>query len=135
MSVKRYFAGHDVYGDIEMKECAHGDYASYEDYAALQQKLDAVESKLAELHKQEPVLFRDSHGCFVSKGKGEQLIKSCEFVTPYYIRPAPAINLAELVPEEKPDLPDNHSDTEWRGICDGWNACRAAMLRKIEEAK
>lgn len=41
MSVKRYFAGHDVYGDIEMKECAHGDYASYEDYAALQEKLDA----------------------------------------------------------------------------------------------
>lgn len=47
--------------------------------------------------------------------------------------PAPAINLAELVPDEKPDLPDNHSDTEWRGMCDGWNSCRAAMLRNIEE--
>ena len=57
----------------------------------------AAEAKLAELETQEPVLFRDSHGCFVSKGKGEQLIKSCEFVNPYYIRPAPAINLAELV--------------------------------------
>lgn len=43
--------------------------------------------------------------------------------------------LAELVPDEKPDLPDNHSDTEWRGMCDGWNACRAAILRNIEGAK
>lgn len=136
MSVKRYFAGHDVYGDIEMKECAHGDYASYEDYAALQQKLDAVESKLAELHKQEPVLFRDSHGCFVSKGKGEQLIKSGEFVTPYYIRPAPAINLAELVPDEN-EIERIYSIycTQTVGSKNALRHIRNELLRKIEEVK
>ena len=56
----------------------------------------AAEAQLAELAKQEPVLFRDSQGCFVSKGKGERLIESGEYVTPYYLRPAPAAGLDEL---------------------------------------
>lgn len=50
-------------------------------------------------------------------------------------RPAPAADLAELVPEEKPKPePGTHVSafTHWH---DGFNACRAAILRKIEEAK
>ncbi len=43
--------------------------------------------------------------------------------------------LAELVPDAKPDLSDNHNDIEWRGMCDGWNACRYVMLNKIEALK
>lgn len=103
---------------------------------AAQQKLDAVESKLAELHKQDPVLFRDSHGCFVSKGKGEQLIKSCEFVTPYYIRPAPAINLAELVPDEN-EIERIYSIycTQTVGSKNALRHIRNELLRKIEEVK
>lgn len=47
----------------------------------------------------------------------------------------PAADLAELVPEEMPrqyqnGWPLGHSDE-----ATGWNACRAEMLRKIEEAK
>lgn len=91
------------------------------------ERLERAEAKLAELEKQEPVLFRDSHGCFVSKGKGEQLIKSCEFVTPYYIRPAPAVNLADLVPDVE----------KWRSpeAVRAQMAYRTLLLRKIEEAK
>ena len=126
-----------------------GEIVSYKDYAALekerdaecenwqkqcadlQKKLDAAEAKLAELHKQEPVLFRDSQGCFVSKGKGEQLIKSGEFVTPYYLRPAPAINLAELVPDEI----YIHSEMDFlrKEKAKSHNKFRAEMVRKIEE--
>lgn len=47
----------------------------------------------------------------------------------------PAINLAELVPDEMPNGASGSptdSVTHW---CDGYNSCRAAILRKIEEAK
>ena len=127
-------AGKCVPGDMKVNE----ELPAYlvRKFAALQQKLDAVESKLAELHKQEPVLFRDSHGCFVSKGKGEQLIKSGEFVTPYYIRPAPAINLAELVPDEN-EIERIYSIycTQTVGSKNALRHIRNELLRKIEEVK
>ncbi|WP_333609719.1 hypothetical protein [Pantoea piersonii] len=45
-----------------------------------------------------PVLYRDSQGCFVTKLKGEKLIKAGELVKPLYTAPpAPALRL----PEEK----------------------------------
>lgn len=40
--VKRYDAGCEYAGEDEMVEREDGDYVSYSDYAALQQKLDAV---------------------------------------------------------------------------------------------
>lgn len=49
-------------------------------------------------------------------------------------RPASAADLTELVPDEKPADSSDGNDTEaW--FDEGWNACRAAILRKIEEAK
>ena len=45
---------------------------------------------------------------------------------PLYLRPAPAISLAELVPPEA-----DGSNLPLAAY--GWNACRADMLRKIEE--
>ena len=180
MSVKRYFAGHDVYGDIEMKECAHGDYISYEDYTALQQKLDAAEMALntvraqrdleitrndehetekAKLHAeiyrlQEEVRGPDGFDTWkdaaialkvATKNSGndiDYLTAMSAFhskdwhkmdpITAYMkgwnARPAPAINLAELVPPEA-------DGSNLPFAAEGWNACRFAILRKIEEAK
>jgi hypothetical protein len=59
-------------------------------------------------------------------------------VVPLYERPAPAADLAELVPE-KASMADYYEnvrsgeiDPEKAGIA-MWDACRAEMLRKIEE--
>lgn len=50
------------------------------------------------------------------------------------LRHAPAADLAALVPPMKDDSIPGKNDS-YIDMCDGWNACRAAMLRKIEEAK
>lgn len=53
-----------------------------------------------------------------------------------FTRPAPAADLAELVPDEMtPKQASRSYGGEVVGYRDGWNACRAAILRKIEEAK
>lgn len=51
-----------------------------------------------------------------------------------FTRPAPAADLAALVPPMKDDSIPGKNDS-YIDMCDGWNACRAAILRKIEEAK
>lgn len=52
------------------------------------------------------------------------------------LRPAPAADLAELVPDElTPKQASRSYGGEVVGYRDGWNACRAAILRKIGEAK
>lgn len=63
-------------------------------------------------------------------------------VVALFTRPAPAVSLAELVPSETPPdeimmLKSNSVDVSIKrgGVINGWNACRAAILRKIEEAK
>lgn len=50
---------------------------------------------------------------------------------PLFTRPAPAINLAELVPDERFCYHESDYDD---GHAYGWNACRAEILRSIEEA-
>lgn len=47
-----------------------------------------------------------------------------------FTRPAPAINLAELVPDEL--YPDPGCEFDYYH-CEGFNLCRAAILRNIEE--
>ncbi len=49
-------------------------------------------------------------------------------------RPAPAAGLDKLVPSMKDDSIPGKNDS-YIDMCDGWNSCRAEMLRKIEEAK
>lgn len=53
-----------------------------------------------------------------------------------FTRPAPAVSLAELVPDEMPTSHIYHggSGAFNAGKESGWNDCRAAILRKIEEA-
>jgi len=55
-----------------------------------------------------------------------------------FTRPAPAANLADLVPDE---MHPDHPKMRWVGMdelfpkIEGWNDCRAEMLRNIKEAK
>lgn len=124
---------------------------------ALEQRAEAAEAKLAELEKQaseqKPFMYGimtasgDAHfeDFCVSSDPGllEDVIwewnntmadnEPKNRVVALFTRPAPAINLAELVPERKP-VPESGSSFEsainW---CEGFNACRAAILRNIEE--
>ena len=91
----------------------------------LQAKLEAAEAKLAALAKQEPVHFRP----FGSDG--ETYVKcSPDHIDAmaFWQHPAPAADLAELVPPEA-------DGSNLPFAANGWNACRAEMLRNIEEAK
>ncbi|RTY58762.1 hypothetical protein EKL29_07985 [Pantoea sp. YU22] len=99
-----------------------------EAFRALEQRAEAAEAKLAEMQRQEPVAYR-----WEGKKSGsicyDGIMPLGIICQPLFIRPAPAINLAELVPDA--ERIHNEFD-DWR---EGWNACRAAILRKIEEAK
>lgn len=108
--------------------------------AGLAKEANDFEAKLAELAKQKPAGYgvkRFDNGQFGSWLKSEGLAKGDDdyYVVPLYEHPAPAADLAELVPNRKP-VPELGeclgSISHW---CDGWNSCRAAILRKIEEAK
>lgn len=89
-------------------------------------------------------------------GKGDPLDVAayCAFMVyhDWSTRPAPAINLAELVPdrdesrrifekschinnERNPHHPDFYLHLPVREKWDTWEACRAAILRNIEESK
>lgn len=129
----------------------------HDEYCAQQHRLVAkvvaTEAKLAELEKQEPVgkQYRVSAKGNNSAtgwslwhdGDGEQYRNSYDVqVRNVFTRPAPAVNLAELVPEEITSaLSEKMID-----ICDGfevgdsgakeiWKACRANIMRNIEESK
>lgn len=113
--------------------------------------LKAAEAKLAELAKQEPVAMRYRWAPpHMKMPDGSQfygdwkLVADAEIANPgkdyerinLYARPAPAADLAELVPEEmNPKQASRSYGGEVVGYRDGWNACRAEMLRLIEEAK
>lgn len=109
-----------------------------EDRAGLARECNAFEVKLAELEKQQPVAWTSQANLDTLKSEPR---KTLEFMTgdksiysnpvPLFSHPAPAINLAELVPGEMPVTND-------KLLCDniennGWNLCRAAILRNIEE--
>lgn len=88
---------------------------------------DRLEAKLAELEKQEPVADivawshpHEERTCDIRLRKYD--LKPGAL----FYRPAPAINLAELVPPEA-------DGSNLPFAANGWNACRAEMLRKIED--
>lgn len=103
--------------------------------------LKAAEAKLAELEKQEPVawVLKDSHRGTSHVERNKQVadlfsvFKGNE-VTPLFTRPAPAINLAELMPEQSLNGQARFLGDKEPYYNRGWNDCRAAILRKIEEA-
>ncbi|KAA5932363.1 MULTISPECIES: hypothetical protein [unclassified Pantoea] len=110
-------------------------------------KLHAAEAKLAELEKQEPVAYTGAEelkvmqqGTYADMFTPHDSYKSDPQWIPLFIRPAPAINLAELVPREiEITVTEGVRHGLVNGsICnphraDGWNACVAAILRNIEE--
>ena len=98
---------------------------------------DEARSKLTELEKQEHYVEVMKDGpmtiCHWMK-PAEELPDGAKLFT----RPAPAADLAELVPDEMPDVAyEIMSNKFGAGACmisdDMWEACRSAMLRNIEE--
>lgn len=122
-----------------------------EAFRALEQNAQAAEAELAERDKQEPVACKKRlvnhrsgiehhwtyHGEVDKASQGD--IFRVE-VVPLYARPAPALNLADLVPDEislnkAVEAVSNLSHESLVGSYqDGWDSCRAAILRNIEEA-
>ncbi|AIX48880.1 hypothetical protein PSNIH1_00690 [Pantoea sp. PSNIH1] len=111
-----------------------------EAFRALEQRTEAAEAALAELQKQEPVgWMTDVEVDELHSGVAEEAYiyahADATSTIPLFTRPAPAINLAELLPDE---MPTSHIYHGGNGAFNagkeaGWNACRAAILRKIEE--
>ena len=104
----------------------------------LTQHAEAADAKLAELERQEPAgkwivqysITEDGYDrhSFAS-WRGNQPENNTELFT----RPAPAINLADLVPEKALDGQANFLGDKEPYYNRGWNDCRAAILRKIKE--
>lgn len=110
-------------------------------------RAEAAEAKLAELAKQvyPKAVVKHYTGCeypviklnsieVVIAGEREDAEELAEYINS--MRPAPAAVPAYLVPDEM--YPD-HPKMRWVGIdelfprIEGWNACRAEVLRRIEE--
>ena len=105
----------------------NGVYVLYEDYAAMKQRAEAAEAENARLtrnykHIIEQHMPRTSDGC--DKG-WTRVIEAHELQAKLEAAEA---KLAELVPPEA-------DGSNLPFAANGWNACRAEILRKIEEAK
>ncbi|NEG85050.1 hypothetical protein GQQ15_06190 [Pantoea agglomerans] len=103
---------------------------------------DEARAKLAELEKQEPAawLVLNSSEGYVERNPDVVAFLEAAGLTkckPLFTRPAPAAELADLVPDKMPTSHIYHGGNGAfnAGKESGWNACRAAMLRNIEEAQ
>lgn len=99
--------------------------------------LTLAQAKLAELEKQEPVATIMASELAVLKTGMYAVCDSTVHNRPdvkLYTRPAPAINLAELLPDE---MTSEKAAQLFFGkaitAVDVWNACLAAILRNIDE--
>lgn len=92
---------------------------------------DRLAGELNELAKQEPVGYVSDNSAQIAASGRLGYISNHQVAglagRYVYARPAPA---ADLVPEER-----TWQDATNMAEVAGWNACRAAILRKIEEAK
>lgn len=117
----------------------------------LEQRAEAAEAKLAELAKQEPVAYTDTEELeTMRKETYADMFNPCDeyksdpLWIPLFTRPAPAVSLVEL---ENFALYMADESVKAGNYPDGWQckasnaaheyaeACRANILRKIEEAK
>lgn len=112
-------------------------------FASLTQRAEAAEAKLAELGASVPVYQYESAIYNEENGDTDWYWDDCDkgFYDQYdpsrrrilFTRPAPAADLAELVPSK---LKEKESDYQnLRDEKRGYNACIDTILRKIEEAK
>lgn len=126
---------------------AEADSASWKEEAIkAHEESEVVLAKLAELEKQEPIAWTSQANLDTLKSETP---KTLEFMTgdisiysnpvPLFTRPTPAVSLAKLVPDEK--IEANFEMHRWAEKAmdirevKGWNDCRAAILRNIEEKK
>ena len=115
--------------------------AAKQEIADLEQRAEAAEAKLA---KQEAIFQVEASGNhWLNAGPVEDsdFTGLPDGINLLYARPAPAINLADLVPQ-KASMADYYENVENPNLIESdeagiamWDACRAAMLRNIEEAK
>lgn len=125
-----------------------------EAFRALQQRAEAAEAKLAELEKQKAVgtvsiaMDWNTHRNIATVNmRPDLVVAEMKDGDELFTRPAPAINLAELVPDVEEneqafnagvnalvDCLEDCGDAE-QGLRLALRASRAAILRKIEEAK
>lgn len=103
-----------------------------------EQRAEAAEAKLAELANQPPVAYTDAEELdIMQKGTYADMFKPCDEYKsdpkwiPLFTRAAPAADLADLVPDEL--TTDGIITMHECGVVEGWNACRTATLRNIEE--
>lgn len=99
-------------------------------------KRSDIEAQLAALAAQEPVAYSwKSHPNRSNLTRTyPESWKSPREIKPLYTHaapPAPAVNLADLVPDEL--TTDGIITMHECGVVEGFNACRAEMLRRIEE--
>lgn len=112
-----------------------------EAFRALEQRAEAAEAKLAELAQQKPIGWLND--AYLGRGVIDGEVGEDDF-GPGYIPiyrhpfndvPTPTTDLAELVPDElTPKQASRSYGGEVVGYRDGWNACRAEMLRNIAQA-
>ena len=93
------------------------------------QRAEAAEAKLDELAKQEAVAFVNAPRKAKMLYAGERLPVD----TNLYARPAPAVSLAELVPDKKSTDIDYAYYPLTKARHEGYNECVDDILRNIEE--
>lgn len=131
---KEILAIADAYWDMKRRaEAAEAKLAAARGVKkSWQERAWKAEEKLAELEKHQPMAYRwesPVNGKICYDG-----IKPLGVISqPLYLRPAPAINLAELVPEEKSTDIDYAYYPLTKARHEGWNSFRSAILRNIEE--
>lgn len=141
LSPENAFEGVDAKFEWKAKANPTAILAIAEAFRALEQRAEEAEAKLAELERQEPVAYswRSFKKAQLTRTMPESW-KQPRDIKPLFTRPAPAINLAEMVPEERSYAHYIDSGTfmtmhEALRLATEWNYCRAAMLRNIEEHK
>ncbi len=112
--------------------------------ASWKQRAEAVEERLAELEKQKPDYYATGFRLLTASEieQYDRLKLSKIGLMKLFTRPVPAVSLANLVPDE---IKSAVTEGVRHGIidgeivnphrADGYNACIADILRKIEEAK
>lgn len=108
-----------------------------EAFRALEQRAEAAEAKLAEYEKQEPAFLLNVDSRDSEQYQFDIRAKLADGIHELFTRPAPAVSLAELVPDEMTLESYTGAVTEsghFQAV-KWWNNCRAAILRNIEEAK
>lgn len=124
-----------------------------DEFWAVEKRAEAAEAKLAELDKQKPVgtvsisMDWNTHRNIATVNmRPDLVVAEMKNGDELFTRPAPVVSLAELVPPERNNWESTDeegydidymepSDILQMGKDEGFNLCRAAIMRNIEESK